>query len=231
MCSRRIVCCQKPSEATLSLFAQQVLMAKSWQAATIAASCPVPIRQKNFNFLTFHILQSVSIIVTCQDQRQELMCLLPELLSNGYDGKFEVIVVDKIHDKDMAEWLEEMEVHYANLSHTFCSSTVRGIDVHKLALTLGAKASNYDWLAIMPANTVLPAGDWLSHYLANCSEGVDIVIDAKDRGSLWKRFKSFFFRRKFSIFYPRHSILLCRRSIVLQPTPNIPKKRIIRLSL
>ena len=50
----------------------------------------------------------VSIIVTCEEQEQQLRLLLPMLLDQRYKGEYEVIVVDMKHDKDLEEWLEEM---------------------------------------------------------------------------------------------------------------------------
>ena len=176
-------------------------------------------------------LANVSIIVTCEEQQPELMQLLPGLLSMQYGGEYEVIVVDKVHDKDMAEWLEEMESHYPHLCHTFCSSTARGIDIHKLALTLGAKASAYDWLVVLPVNAVLPGEDWLSRLTACCGDEVDVVVGTRGRTSLWHRLTFNIFRRKLSIFTSTSSIILCRRSVMLQADSHIPHKRIIRLPL
>ena len=170
----------------------------------------------------------VSIIVTYHEQRPQLDRLLPVLLSQQYVGEYEVIVVDMVHDKDTEEWLEEMEIHYPHLRHTFCPSSARGIDIQRLALTLGAKASNYEWLVIMPADAVLPSEDWLSRLTSYCSDGVDVVIGTKVRKSLWSRIKSSIFRQKLSIFTLTSSIFLCRRSILLQGASNIPNKRIIR---
>ena len=86
-------------------------------------------------------MKRVSIIVTCDEEQQiPLRRLLPELLSMVYGGEYEVIVVDKKHDKDLEEWLEEMEANHSHLSHTFCPATARGLDINKLAITLGAKA-------------------------------------------------------------------------------------------
>jgi cellulose synthase/poly-beta-1,6-N-acetylglucosamine synthase-like glycosyltransferase len=160
-------------------------------------------------------LASVSIIITCEEQQQELMRLLPEVLSMPYEGEYEVIVVDKKHDKDMAEWLKEMEARYPHLCHTFCSSTARGIDVHKLALTLGAKASAYEWLVILSAATQLPSPDWLHCLTSSCAEGIDVVVGKTRQKHRWNLFRSIFCRT-YSVFRPTSSILLCRRSIVLQ---------------
>lgn len=173
-------------------------------------------------------MNDVSIIVTCHEQRSQLGQLLPTLLSQRYEGEYEVIVVDMLHDKDTDEWLEEMMVHYPNLSHTFCPVSTRGIDLRKLAFTLGAKAANYEWLVFMSADEGGLDGDWLSRLTAHCGEDVDVVI-GKRRQSRRPTFR--LFRRKFSIFYPMKSIILCRRSIPLQGDPQIPKQRIIRVPL
>ncbi len=168
---------------------------------------------------------NVSIVVTCEEQQLELRCLLPELLSMQYDGEYEVIVVDKIHDKDLKEWLEEMEVHFPHLCHTFCSPTAKGIDVHRFALTLGAKAANYEWIVVMPVDALLPDKDWLSRFTACCTDDVD-VVKGIGRRSLWHRLMFNIFRRKLSVFAPMSSIFLCRRSLLLQANPYVPKGRI-----
>ena len=175
-------------------------------------------------------MNSVSIIVTCQEQRSQLGQLLPSLLSQHYEGEYEVIVVDMMHDKDTDEWLEEMMVHYPNLSHTFCPVSARGIDLRKLALTLGAKAANYEWLVFLSAGMETPGGDWLPRLTASCGDGVDVVI-GKPSQRRWSALSIFRHRQKFSIFYPTSSIILCRRSIPLQSSPQIPKQRIIRVPL
>lgn len=174
---------------------------------------------------------SVSIIVICQEQHSQLVQLLPQLLSMQYDGEHEVIVVDKSHDKDTGEWLEEMEKLHPHLCHTFCPASSRCIDIHKLALTLGAKAAAYEWVAILPAETQLPGDEWLGRLQTCCNDQTDIVIATKGGTSLWNRLTFNLFRRRFSIFRPTPSIVLCRRRILLQGDIRIPKNRIFRLPL
>ena len=79
-------------------------------------------------------MQSVSIIITCGKQQMQLRRLLPQVFSLHYGGEYEVVVVDTMHDKDFLEWLEDMEANYRHLSHTFCPSTSRGINLQRLAL-------------------------------------------------------------------------------------------------
>lgn len=181
----------------------------------------------------------VSIIITCEEQQAQLKRMLPELLTSGYDGEYEVIVVDKVHDKDLAEWLEDMEALYPHLCHTFCPSTTsvpmkkgKGWEfTHKLALTLGAKASAYEWVCILSAGVGTPGGDWLARLVANCSDGIDVVIGRTGRRRWWKWLSlKGIFRSTYSIFRPTTSIILCRRSIVLQgQVVKLPNCKIVKL--
>lgn len=162
--------------------------------------------------------QSVSIIVTCGEQQTQLRQLLPSLLSLRYGGEYEVIVVDKMHDKDLEEWLEDMEVQHSCLNHTFCPASSRGLDIQRLALTLGAKAANYEWLVILPVDVKLPSEDWLLDLSKCCGEEVEVVIGLTKRKSRWSWFRNIF-RRPFSIFNPTSSIILCKRNILFQSQP------------
>jgi len=162
--------------------------------------------------------QSVSIIVTCGEQQTQLRQLLPSLLSLRYGGEYEVIVVDKMHDKDLEEWLEDMEVQHSCLNHTFCPASSRGLDIQRLALTLGAKAANYEWLVILPVDVKLPSEDWLLDLSKYCGEEVGVVIGLTKRKSRWSWLRNIF-RRPFSIFNPTSSIILCKRNIMFQSQP------------
>ena len=175
-------------------------------------------------------MQNVSIIVTFEEQQTQLRQLLPQLLSLQYGKEYEVIVVDLLHDKDTDEWLEEMEVNYLHLHHTFCPTSVRGIDKYKLALTLGAKAASYEWLVILPVEASLPGDDWLCQLTCRQDVQEDIVIGITKSIRRWNWFTSYLFRRRFSLFRPTPFIVLCRRRCLLQVKAiKLSKSQIIRL--
>ena len=175
-------------------------------------------------------MKSVSIIVTCEEQEQQLRELLPQLLTLQYGGESEVIVVDKLHDKDLEEWLKDMELQYPNLSHTFCSPTSRGVDTQRLALTLGAKSANYEWLVILPVDVKLESDDWIRRLISSLDDQSDIVVAIIDQKRRWNRFTSYLFRRRFSMFRSAPVIILCRRSTLLQNKPiKLTNEQIIRL--
>ncbi len=154
-------------------------------------------------------MRDVSIIVTVEETGQPLLrSLLPKLLAMPYDGGLEVIVVDKMHDKDLEEWLEDMEARYSFLSHTFCPASARGLDVHRLALILGAKAANFDFLVLLPLDESLATGSWLRGLVSSAAEGHDVTIGLTRPRSRWKSFRSLF-RRTFSLTRPSSSIILC----------------------
>lgn len=159
---------------------------------------------------------NLSIIVACGEQQTQLRSLLPQLFSLQYDGDYEVIVVDKMHDKDLEEWLEDMEIQYPQLSHTFCSTTARGVDVHRLALTLGAKAACYDWLVVLPVDVKLPSEGWLQELTTRLDDETEIRIGIASRQRQWNWFTSYLFRRRFSLFRRTSAIILCHRRSLLQ---------------
>ena len=175
-------------------------------------------------------MQDVSIIITCEEQETQLRSLLPQILSLEYGGEYEVIVVDKLHDKDIEEWLEDMEIQYPQLTHTFCSTTARGVDIDKLALTLGAKAANYDWLVIVPVDVKLQDEDWLKELTTYCKDDTDLMIGIINGKRRWNWFKSYLFRRRFSLFRPTSSVILCRRNRLLQAKAvKLSKRQIVKL--
>ena len=155
-----------------------------------------------------------SIIIPVEEQEEELRQLLPRLLQMEYGDEYEVIVVDKRHDKDLKEWLQDMEARYPHLSHTFCSTTSRGIDTNRLALTLGAKAANFDWTVILPVSVALQREDWLTELMSATKGEADVAVGIVGRSG-WGWFRSCLFRRRFRLFRPSPHIVLCRRSLLL----------------
>ena len=157
---------------------------------------------------------SLSIIITLEEEQQtQLRQILPLLLTQRYMGEYEVIVVDKNHDKDLEEWLDEIVVQHTHLSHTFCPSSSRGIDTHRLALTLGAKSANYDWLLIIPVETKVLNDKWLTELIEHLDPLHDVVLFSCKRKHrcMWLRN---ILHRSFSIVRPSSSVILCRKSIL-----------------
>lgn len=167
----------------------------------------------------------------------QLRRLLPQVLSLHYGGEYEVVVVDTMHDKDFLEWLEDMEANYRHLSHTFCPSTSRGINLQRLAFTLGAKAASFDWLVFLTPDALLPSDDWLSHLANRLNVQADIVVgsvnyerseggaDNKKRlKQYWRQLAWPVLARKCALYRLFHEFIVYRREFFLKHEKfNSPK--------
>lgn len=120
-------------------------------------------------------LPSISIILCCKNQLSTLQENLPLLLNQEYPVDFEVIVVDMQSSDNSSKWLEYIKEEYPNLHYTLCPSSARDISLQRLALTLGVRASQFEWLLFMHPDAKVPNNHWLCHMASSCSKNVDAV--------------------------------------------------------
>lgn len=120
-------------------------------------------------------LPAISIIVACHDQLPQLQKNLPFLLEQDYPVDFEVIVVDMNSSDDTQKWLEYMADRYPHLSHSLCPSSARDISMQRLALTLGVRSAQHEWMLFMHPDVTVPGNHWLCHMASACNEKVDAV--------------------------------------------------------
>lgn len=126
---------------------------------------------------------SISIILAVHDGEEELERNLPLMLSQDYNGQYEVIVVDESSTDGTAEVLKRMKNSHTRLYTTFIPDSSHYISRRKLALTVGVKAAKYDWLLFTDADC-RPADDqWLKAMAAHCTPSTDLVLG----GTLYDR--------------------------------------------
>ena len=119
---------------------------------------------------------SISIILAVHDGEEELERNLPLMLSQDYNGKYEVIVVDESSTDDTAEVLKRMKNKYDNLYATFIPESSHYISRRKLALTVGVKAAKYDWLLFTDADCRPADNQWLKAMASHCNDSTDLVL-------------------------------------------------------
>ena len=95
-------------------------------------------------------LPGISVIVPVHNDADKLDQLLPILLSQQYDGDFQVICVcDKSDDLS-----EDVASRYKNNTHfysTFIPDGSHFMSRKKLAITIGVKAARYPWVVLLDA--------------------------------------------------------------------------------
>lgn len=114
-------------------------------------------------------LPPLTVIVTTCNQEHELRQHLPLILNQVYP-RFEVIVVDVNSTDGTKKVLEQFEADNIMLRHTFTPATGRDISKQRLAITLGVKASSYDWFVVTDATCCPLSHLWL-HRIGECVVG------------------------------------------------------------
>lgn len=141
-------------------------------------------------------LPPISIIITCHDQLPFLQKNLTTLLEQDYPEEFEVIVVDMKSTDDTGKWLEYMMERYTHLHYSLCPPSARDISLQRLALTLGVRSAQHEWMLFMHPDVTVPNSHWLCHMSSACKGDVDAVQGFVRYSSQknWKEKKQQFFR-------------------------------------
>jgi len=136
---------------------------------------------------TGHVQQTdapgVSIIVCARNEEANLRDYLQALLTQDYP-LFEVIVVNDGSVDNSRELLEYWEKRYSNLRLTFVPQGAKVGSTKKLAITLGAKAAQYDYLLLTDADCRPESNRWIAEMMqgfsqqpaANGQQPIEIVL-------------------------------------------------------
>ena len=122
----------------------------------------------------------VSVIVCARNEERNLRDYLQALLTQDYP-EFEVIVVNDGSIDDTRTYLEYWQKRYRNLKLTFVPAGAKVGSTKKLAITLGAKAAQYDYLLLTDADCRPESTHWISEMMKGfaqqpVSEAVSIVL-------------------------------------------------------
>lgn len=129
----------------------------------------------DIDFVEDDDLPPVSIIIRACNESANLKRNLESVLQQDYP-KYEVIVVNDGSTDESESFLAEMEAKYDFLYHSFTPDQVRNLSTKKLALTIGIKASKYEWLVFTEANCCPDSNQWLRSMARNFTKTTDIVL-------------------------------------------------------
>lgn len=131
-------------------------------------------------------LPPISVIIYAHDEADNLRHNLKSILEQDYP-QFEVIVVTDGNADDTDDYLTMLRDQYPHLYHSFVPGSSRYISHKKLAVTLGIKASKYNWLVFTDANCQPQSNQWLKMLARNFTPQTQIVLGYSnyERGKSW----------------------------------------------
>ena len=131
-------------------------------------------------------LPPLSVIIYAREEVENLRRNLTAVLEQDYP-QFEVIVINDGNTDESEDYLTLQGEKYPNLYHSFVPSSSRYISRKKLAITLGIKASKYNWLVFTEANCLPESDQWLRTMARNFTSRTQIVLgySGYERGKGW----------------------------------------------
>ncbi len=121
-------------------------------------------------------VKGVSVIVSARNEAYNLAPYLQSLLTQDYP-RYEVIVVDDSSEDDTSRIIEQYMLQDKRLRTTFVPRDAHVGSTKKLALTLAAKAAQYDYLLLTDADCRPESTHWISEMMhAFDDPKVEIVL-------------------------------------------------------
>jgi len=105
-------------------------------------------------------LKPLSVIICARNEAVNLREYLPAVLTQDYP-EFEVIVVNDRSWDGTADLLKEFVKQYSHLKVVTVADGEKFIAGKKFAVTMGIKASQFDWLVFTDADCVPASDQWL----------------------------------------------------------------------
>jgi len=117
----------------------------------------------------------ISVIICARNEAENLRNNLASVLEQKHKN-YEVIVVNDCSTDDTDEVIGEYIMKYKHLRTTTITPDKKFTHGKKLALTVGIKAAQYEWLVFTDADCKVNSDQWLNRLQENFTNDTDIVL-------------------------------------------------------
>lgn len=118
---------------------------------------------------------SMSVVIIAHDEAESLNAHLSVILTQQYEGDFDVVVVTEQGDLDTEHVLKQYGAE-GRLHTTFIPRHPLFMSRQKLAVSLGVKAARGEWVVLIDADCVPVTDKWLSAMARHCTRSRDVVV-------------------------------------------------------
>ena len=169
----------------------QIILTDSYTGLVLLATLSVSILIQLLYYIVFYskatskrnqtkliedLQEGISVVIYSNNEYRQLKENLPYYLKQQYTN-FEIIVVNDGNNSDIESLMFELSQKYDNIYYTHLSDDARNLSRHKMALTLGIKASRYDNVILSKAACRPIYRSWI-HTIASAfsSKKADFLI-------------------------------------------------------
>lgn len=119
--------------------------------------------------------KSVSVIICARDEEENLRNNLPLILNQTYPD-FEVIVINDCSADGTQDYLDELKGQFSYLKTTTIKEDKKFKHGKKLAVTIGIKAANHEFLLFTDADCHPESTQWIDRMMRNFQPETNIVL-------------------------------------------------------
>ncbi len=119
--------------------------------------------------------EPLTVIICARDEAGNLEENLPVILEQDYRN-FEVVVVNDSSEDNTEEVLNRLKERYSNLRSTHIKKDLKFRTGKKLALTIGLKAANYEWVLLTDADCCPASPHWISQMQKHFIPPYEVVL-------------------------------------------------------
>lgn len=160
----------------LLLAAVTPLLNPFFRFRTSASQADVPQTSDDTGETPYPCGKPITILVTVGARQSEALGQhLPQLLRQQYEPGFKVVVVAEKGDSDTEDVINRFS-DQPHLYATYVPQTSRYMSRKKLAVTLGVKAAQSEWIVMTDATCAPGSDGWLSALATQCTDYHNLVM-------------------------------------------------------